>query len=218
MKLHFLNSSRSTLFFKNSQLKPGIGLYCLLSFIIYSACFSQNLTLTRSSNNVVSSSSAPISRDQRQDSKTDSIGSVKSVLNTLENSTRNEIDDFFDFLKKVNGLPSTLIFPSDGDDDATFKTKSVALFKELDRLLDDPKNVGENWAKQIKKHLKVKSGFSQWMNSMSSRMDRLEAAVSKIEKSIGPETLEKVSSTNQPTRSLATTQVVQVQEAKKTVR
>ncbi len=130
-----------------------------------------------------------------------SAANGQSVTNLFSNSARSEVEDFLDFLKKVEGVPSNLVFPVVQDDEATFKTKSTALLSELDKLMSDPKNLRENWVNQVRKHLKVKSGFSDWFKSINSRIERLEASVVAIQKALGSEKIGKA--TDQVTRSVA---------------
>lgn len=130
-----------------------------------------------------------------------SAANGQSVANLFSNSARSEVEDFLDFLKKVEGIPTNLVFPVAQDDEATFKTKSTALLGELDKLMSDPKNLRENWVNQVRKHLKVKSGFSDWFKSINSRIERLESSVVAIQKTLGSEKIARAA--EQVTRSVA---------------
>ena len=130
-----------------------------------------------------------------------SAANGQSVANLFSNSARSEVEDFLDFLKKVEGIPTNLVFPVAQDDEATFKTKSTALLSELDKLMSDPKNLRENWVNQVRKHLKVKSGFSDWFKSINSRIERLESSVVAIQKTLGSEKIARAA--EQVTRSVA---------------
>lgn len=144
------------------------------------------------------------------------VGGGQSIVKTFSSSARSEIEDFLDFLKKVEGVPAGLDFPVAQDDEATFKTKSTALLGELDRLMSDQKNLREGWVNQIRKHLKVKTGFSDWFNSINSRIERLETSVVAIQKILGSEKIGRA--LDQATRSVAAVRPAIASEATRQMR
>lgn len=124
-----------------------------------------------------------------------------SAIKVFSRATREEREEFFDFLERLKGVPESFVFPKEGDDQETFDTKSVALLAEIDRHISDPGLSGSNWARRTRKHLKVKSGFSEWFKSINGRIKNLEQDVASIKKIVGSAKMSKGSSSATQSRS-----------------
>lgn len=133
---------------------------------------------------------------------------VPSAMKAFSQSTREEREEFFDFLRRLKGVPQNLDFPASTDDDTAFESKSVAVLTELDRQMSDPNINQANWVRRTAKHLKVKSGFSEWFKSINARMKNLEHDVAAIKRTLGSRNMTKaatLSRTPSPRQTKAAT-------------
>jgi hypothetical protein len=108
------------------------------------------------------------------------VTSSASAVAVFGSTPREEQESFFDFLRTLKDLPSDLVFPDPDDDDATFAQKSTSLLTQIDTYLNDPKLASQNWVRRTIKNLKVKAGFSNWVQSMNQRLTAVETRVNSI--------------------------------------